>query len=98
MGSAAPFERSSAELWCGVALTVLDTMLDTPSSSSPRPFIFISAADAFRPLVPSRYIETKRQAEIEIGRRCCDHPEAGVRPVFMRPGASRPVLAGTILH
>lgn len=82
------------------ALTVLETMMNTPfpssaSAGSTRPFIYISAADAFRPLVPSRYIETKRQAEIGIERRCSEHPEAGIRPVFMRPGDRNPAV-GTI--
>ncbi|WVQ80463.1 hypothetical protein IAT38_002568 [Cryptococcus sp. DSM 104549] len=58
-----------------------------PTSPTPtRPFVYISAADAFRPVVPRRYIETKREAELEIVRRCAEHPEAGVRPIFMRPG------------
>jgi len=77
-----------------IALTVLDTMLHTKPIAQPianeagpsRPFVYISAADAFRPLVPSRYIETKREAEFEIGRRCETDPDGNVRPVFMRPG------------
>ncbi|WWD22309.1 hypothetical protein CI109_106800 [Kwoniella shandongensis] len=70
------------------ALTVLDTLISTtpPTSTQTRPFVYISAADAFRPVVPRRYIETKRQAEIEIMRKCDEHPEAGVRPTFIRPG------------
>ncbi|ORY31932.1 hypothetical protein BCR39DRAFT_465115 [Naematelia encephala] len=73
------------------ALNILDAMLSpTPSSSSSssktRPFVYISAADAFRPLIPSRYIETKRQAEQEITNRCLASPEAHIRPLFMRPG------------
>lgn len=56
------------------------------STTSPSPFVFISAEDIFRPFVPSRYIESKRQAEkvileeseIEVGER-------GIRPVFIRP-------------
>ena len=70
---------------------VLNTMLDSANSrastSAPsRPFVYISAEDAFRPFVPRRYIETKRQAEIEIGRLCSNTPEAGIRPIYMRPG------------
>jgi hypothetical protein len=84
-----------------IALQVIDTMLannhaadastnSVPSSSAStsRPFVYISAADCFRPLVPARYIETKREAELEIARRCTEHPEAGVRPLFIRPGKS----------
>ncbi|KAF7440728.1 hypothetical protein PC9H_001076 [Pleurotus ostreatus] len=29
----------------------------------PRPFIYISAEDIFRPIIPAKYIETKREAE-----------------------------------
>lgn len=58
------------------------------TSSPKRPFVYISAADGFRPVVPARYIETKRQAESEILRRCLAHPDANLRPVFMRPGES----------
>ncbi|WWC97358.1 hypothetical protein V866_004237 [Kwoniella sp. B9012] len=78
------------------AIKVLDTFLSTSTSSSSTPsqitkqFIYISAADAFRPLIPSRYIETKREAELEIARRCqvYNHPEQsqGVVPIFIRPG------------
>ncbi|TYJ52369.1 hypothetical protein B9479_007025 [Cryptococcus floricola] len=73
------------------ALTVLNTMISTPPHPSPaneipseRPFVYISAADAFRPAVPKRYIETKRQAELEIARRCSE--TEGIKPVFIRPG------------
>ncbi|WWC57867.1 uncharacterized protein I303_100402 [Kwoniella dejecticola CBS 10117] len=85
------------------ALKVLDTFLSTStpsfstssstSSSSPtRQFVYISAADAFRPLIPSRYIETKREAELEIARRCNVYNEEsgnsddGVKPMIIRPG------------
>jgi hypothetical protein len=70
------------------ALTVLDTMMTSPTSAAgpSRPFVYVSASDCFRPVVPRRYIETKREAESEILRMCLEKPEAGVRPVFMRPG------------
>ncbi|CAK5277397.1 unnamed protein product [Mycena citricolor] len=60
------------------------------SSSAPvgggaRPFVFISAADVFRPWVPARYIETKRAAEVEIEERLAGH-EASFRGVYLRPG------------
>lgn len=72
-----------------VALTVLRTMLTTSPERSiavPRPFVYISAADAFRPLVPARYLETKREAELGITRICAEEGGKGVRPVFVRPG------------
>ena len=61
-----------------------------PSASkttSPGPaFVYISAADAFRPLIPARYLETKRQAEQGIAARCTEQSSAGVRGIYMRPG------------
>ncbi|KAK8845366.1 hypothetical protein IAR55_006079 [Kwoniella newhampshirensis] len=74
------------------ALTVLDTLISSrqirPSTSSTNttPFVYISAADAFRLVVPRRYIETKRQAELGILSRCASHPDAGIKPTFIRPG------------
>lgn len=96
-GGATPFYWGSERADGTLALRVLHTMVDTPSSApttSTRPFVYISAADAFRPLVPARYIETKRQAELEIARRCCENPDVGVRPVFIRPGEWLSVLSG----
>lgn len=76
-----------------IALEVLNTMLSTaPHPSAPneavkeKTFVYISAADAFRPLVPKKYIESKREAELEIAKRCSD--TSGVRPIFIRPGKS----------
>ncbi|KIR30002.1 mitochondrial protein [Cryptococcus deuterogattii LA55] len=72
------------------ALEVLNTMISTLHPSAPneavkeKTFVYISAADAFRPLVPRRYIESKREAELEIARRCSETD--GVRPIFIRPG------------
>ncbi|KAK4683832.1 hypothetical protein P7C73_g6389, partial [Tremellales sp. Uapishka_1] len=73
------------------ALQVLDTMLETGSedvrTGMRRPFVYISAADAFRPFVPGGYIETKRQAELEIQRRCdAGGDGSDIRPVYVRPG------------
>lgn len=67
-------------------------MISTLHPSAPneaikeKTFVYISAADAFRPLVPRRYIESKREAELEIARRCSETD--GVRPIFIRPGKS----------
>ncbi|OWZ30012.1 mitochondrial protein [Cryptococcus neoformans c45] len=73
------------------ALEVLNTMLSTaphPSASNEavkeKTFVYISAADAFRPLVPKKYIESKREAELEIAKRCSE--TGGARPIFIRPG------------
>lgn len=81
------------------ALMVLDTMLNTSPEATPPPspasasspktnrsFVYVSAADCFRPLIPSRYIETKRQAEMGIARKIADQPDCGITPTFIRPG------------
>jgi hypothetical protein len=69
------------------ALRVCETFIDAPQAEdaeiSPRPFVYISAEDVFRPLIPARYIETKREAEREIERMMLDKP--GYRGVYIRP-------------
>jgi hypothetical protein len=63
--------------------------MSTPSTSTgSRSFVYISAADCFRPLIPSRYIETKRQAEFGIMRKVDEKPESRIIPAFIRPGTS----------
>ncbi|KAM6500475.1 mitochondrial protein [Amanita muscaria] len=49
----------------------------------PRPFVYISAEDIFRPLIPARYIETKREAEHVITEMMQGRDD--YRPVFIRP-------------
>jgi hypothetical protein len=86
--------RSSSKL-ISAALSVLDTYVSASSEASsstsspnPRSFVYISAADCFRPLIPRRYIESKREAEAGILERCKASP--GVQPFFMRPGTLIP--------
>lgn len=65
-----------------VAKAFVDSVDDT-GSGLPRPFIYISAEDIFRPVVPAAYIDTKREAEEKI-----DHMIGGrtdYRGVYMRP-------------
>ncbi|GAA6036955.1 hypothetical protein JCM8097_005477 [Rhodosporidiobolus ruineniae] len=59
----------------------------SPLSPAPRsPFVYISAEDIFRPFVPERYIQTKREAEEEIARLAAtEEGGASTRPVFVRP-------------
>lgn len=80
-----------------IALSVLDTYLSASSEASssksspnPRSFVYISAADCFRPLIPRRYIDSKREAEAGILERCT--ASSGVQPFFMRPGMQ--ILSG----
>ncbi|KAH8833658.1 mitochondrial protein [Flagelloscypha sp. PMI_526] len=52
---------------------------------APRPFVYLSAEDVFRPFVPAGYIITKRQAEIAIRENVKDG-QGQFKPVFIRPG------------
>jgi hypothetical protein len=56
------------------------------ASSAVRPFVFISAADVFRPWIAARYIETKRAAERGIAQLLDPHTDR-FRAVYLRPGA-----------
>lgn len=56
---------------------------DNTESGQPRPFIYISAEDIFRPVVPAAYIDTKREAEEQIDRMIGG--KTGYRGVYMRP-------------
>ncbi|KAH9935003.1 NAD(P)-binding protein [Fomitopsis serialis] len=49
----------------------------------PRPFVYVSAEDIFRPFIPARYIETKREAELHISQRMAGSTDH--RAVFIRP-------------
>ena len=51
----------------------------------PRAFVYVSAEDIFRPFVPARYIESKREAEHGIERILATKP--GFRGVYIRPSA-----------
>ncbi|KAG5645245.1 hypothetical protein DXG03_006662 [Asterophora parasitica] len=71
------------------ALRVCEAFVSSPSSAdsaapnSPRPFVYISAEDIFRLVIPARYIETKREAEIGIEALMAGKPE--YRSVYIRP-------------
>ncbi|KAF7363495.1 adenylate kinase [Mycena sanguinolenta] len=62
------------------ALRVCEAFRDSPpppaeSKAATRPFVFISAADVFRPWIDARYIETKRAAERGITEILAPHAE-----------------------
>lgn len=64
-----------------------ETFVAAPSSepgTGPRPFVYVSAEDIYRPLISARYIETKRAAEQGIEEMVLAHPE-GYRGVYIRP-------------
>lgn len=68
------------------ALRVCETFLSiSPSVQSlgPRPFVFVSAEDIFRPLISARYIETKREAEQGIEEMMLEKPD--YKGVYIRP-------------
>ncbi|KAH7107503.1 NAD(P)-binding protein [Auriculariales sp. MPI-PUGE-AT-0066] len=64
------------------ALRVFETFA-AENPTGERTFVFLSAADIFQPIIPARYIESKREAEAGLSQRAKD---AGVRTVFIRPG------------
>jgi hypothetical protein len=57
--------------------------VDRTGSGRPRPFIYISAEDIFRPVVPAAYIDTKWEAEEKID--CMIGEKTNYRGVYMRP-------------
>ncbi|KAJ7449869.1 mitochondrial protein [Mycena latifolia] len=50
-----------------------------------RPFVFLSAADVFRPWIAARYLETKREAERGLTALLAADPTR-FRGVYLRPG------------
>ena len=65
-----------------VAEAFVDSV-DRTGSGWPRPFIYISAEDIFRPVVPAAYIDTKREAEEKIDYMIAE--KTNYRGVYMRP-------------
>jgi hypothetical protein len=63
--------------------------VDNTGLGQPRPFIYISAEDIFRPLVPAAYIDTKREAEEQIDRMI--EGKTNFRGVYMRPSERCPL-------
>lgn len=51
--------------------------------SKTRPFVYVSAEDIFRPVIPARYIETKREAERAIEQMM--FLKSQFRGVYIRP-------------
>ena len=69
-------------------MRVCETFLGTKPTvevNGPRPFVYISAEDCTRPLVPAGYIRTKREAEMLIENMVHDKPD--FRGVYIRPSA-----------
>ncbi|KAG9019659.1 hypothetical protein FRB90_012005 [Tulasnella sp. 427] len=70
------------------ALRVFETYKKATSpEGAAKTFVYVSAEDVFRPFVPKRYIDTKRQAEEEISHLCREVSlTQSIRDVFIRPG------------
>jgi hypothetical protein len=76
--------------YCRLALRVCETYVSSvasfPSEFSPElkpyAFVYLSAEDIGRPIIPRRYVETKRQAERGIKELC---QGTDVRGIFIRP-------------
>ncbi|TBU65793.1 NAD(P)-binding protein [Dichomitus squalens] len=91
--SANPLERESKRregsyetLNRDTAVRVCETFLQSEpvvKTDGPRAFIYISAEDCNRPIVPSGYIETKREAEVLIEKMVQEN--ARYRAVYIRP-------------
>lgn len=76
------YERLNRDSAVQVAETFVNSA-DNTGSGQPRPFIYISAEDIFRPIVPTAYIDTKREAEEQIDRMI--EGKTYYRGVYMRP-------------
>ncbi|RDX56740.1 NAD(P)-binding protein [Lentinus brumalis] len=81
------------------ALRVCETFLSTKPAvevNGPRPFVYISAEDCTRPLVPAGYIRTKREAEMLIEKMVQDKPDfraAYIRPSLIYHPHLRPIVS-----
>ncbi|TFK29998.1 mitochondrial protein [Coprinopsis marcescibilis] len=80
-GSYARINRDSALRVCEAFVESSKAVPNTPNK--PRPFVYVSAEDIFRPIVPDGYIQTKRQAEKGIEHILHDNPD--YRGVYIRP-------------
>lgn len=61
--------------------------------SKPRPFVYLSAEDIFRPVIPARYIETKREAEQGIEQMMSLNSQ--FRGVYIRPSVFIFLMTGS---
>ncbi|KAF9464752.1 mitochondrial protein [Collybia nuda] len=55
----------------------------TRALNAPRPFVYISAEDIFRPIISAKYIKTKREAEQGIENMMANNSD--YRGVYIRP-------------
>jgi hypothetical protein len=75
-----------------IALCVAEAFMGSNDESGvvgPRAFVYLSAEDIFRPFIPARYIETKREAEAAL-QRMAEAKTDAYRTVYLRPSACPP--------
>ena len=68
------------------ALRVCEAFMASPAEVDPskaRPFVYVSAEDILRPVIPARYIESKREAELAIEQMMSLNSQ--FRGVYIRP-------------
>ncbi|KIY72183.1 NAD(P)-binding protein [Cylindrobasidium torrendii FP15055 ss-10] len=88
-GASNPLKASGGGLYDKLnrdaALRVCEAYTNTasPVEGVSKPFVYISAEDIFRPIVPARYIESKREAE--AGIEALVTARSGFRGVYIRP-------------
>ncbi|TEB36366.1 mitochondrial protein [Coprinellus micaceus] len=80
-GSYETLNRDSAVRVCEAFVNSSRDAGDAPNQ--PRPFVYLSAEDIFRPVIPAGYIESKREAERRIEEIVMQHPS--YRGVYIRP-------------
>lgn len=66
-----------------VATAFVNSNVDHAGTQHPRPFVYISAEDIFRPVIPAAYIDTKREAEEQVERVVGGR--TNYRGVYLRP-------------
>ena len=78
-----------------VALRVCEAFVSSQNETDTavRPFIFLSAEDLVRPLIPARYITTKREAEVQIEEILSQKADS-FRGIYIRPSSWQPVHLG----
>ena len=81
-GGPGSYEELNRDCAVSVAHTFLDTKPEV-EGDVPRAFVYLSAEDIFRPWIPARYIETKREAETALESMFAPRPD--VRGVYIRP-------------
>lgn len=77
------YETLNRDAAVRVATAFVNSDVGHAGTQHPRPFVYISAEDIARPVIPAAYIETKREAEEQIERLIVGRTD--YRGVYMRP-------------